>query len=198
MIIGHIGAAIGARRRWPAIPVAALLAATFLPDLVRKLLENTVFLSPDADFHSHALPWSLLLAVGAGGVAWLATRSRVTALVICGVVLSHVALDMISGTKALWAGGPTGFNVRAFAPLELVVESTLVIAAWRYLRQGSASRPWYASSWMPVALVVLEAVLLAGSISQRPYLSRCIGHPALQCDGGMFLTRRWDTGPFWE
>ena len=198
MIIGHIGVALGARRRWPAIPFAALLTATFAPDLLRGVLEGLMLRHADGNFYSHALPWSVLLAAAVAALTWALTRSRQSALVMAGVVMSHVALDMFSGTKPLWAGGPVGFDMRAFAPVELLIESCIAVAGWLYVRRGADRQRWYAARWVPPALVVVSAVYLAGVISQRGYVSRCVIHPARPCDDSSWLTQRWNVAPFWE
>ncbi len=198
MIIGHIGVALGARRRWPTIPLAALLGATFAPDLLRVVLEAFMLRPGDGNFYSHALPWSLLLAAGLSAIAWMGSRSRTVALVIAGVVLSHVALDMLSGTKPLWAGGPMGLDVQSFAPAELAVETLIALAGWLLVRRGPDRPRWYAARWIPAGLVLLDAVYLTGSISQRGYRARCVAYPAMECDDGSWLTQRWNMAPLWE
>jgi hypothetical protein len=198
MIIGHIGVALGARRRWPVVPLSALLAATFAPDLLRGVLEGLMLRHADGNFYSHALPWSVLLAAAVAAVTWVLTRSRQAALVMAGVVMSHVALDMFSGTKPLWSGGPVGFDMRAFAPVELLIETCIAMAGWMYVRGGGDRLRWYAARWVPLALVAISAAYLGGVISQRPYIERCVAHPALDCDDSSWLTTRWNVAPFWD
>lgn len=198
MIIGHIGVALGARRRWPAVSFLALLVATFAPDLLREVLGLSMMPATSADFYSHALPWSALLAVGLGVVTWLLTRSREAALVIVAVVASHVALDLLSGTKPLWLHGPRGRGLGAFAPGEMLVETVILASGWLSVRRGGDRRRWFASRVVPPAMVGLQAFMIAGFVSQRPYAVRCLAHPVVRCDDRSWFRRRWETEPLWQ
>jgi len=61
--------------------------------------------------------------------------------------------------------------------MELVVESFLLLTGW-YLAEASGSARWLKHWSVPVLLIALQVVSLAGSISQRPYASRCLGFAA--------------------
>jgi hypothetical protein len=198
MIIGHVGVALAARGRWPSIPVLALLAASFACDLLRELLQRVMHSSLQANLYSHALPWSAALAAVLGLCAWRVAGSRVAGLVVAALVASHVALDLVSGSKPLWIGGPRGMNGNMFVPLELLIESVLLGAGMICMRVRKAPSAWYAGWWAFAALLTLQVVFLAGAISQRPYLVRCVGFPRIPCGGSAWYSRRWQTTPFWE
>src|ERR1700737_3102082 len=104
MIIGHIGVALAAKWRWPRTPLGALLVASLAPDILRAILAAAGLRWQQTNFYSHALPWILILAVVAGGLAWKALHDRTAGLVVGAVVVSHIVLDLISSDKPLVRG----------------------------------------------------------------------------------------------
>ncbi|MEO8334562.1 MAG: hypothetical protein ABI664_06305 [bacterium] len=196
MIIGHVGVAFAAKSRWPRIPLSALLVATFATDILRVPLELLHLTLEQATLYSHALPWSAILAVIAGALAWAVQRDRTTFVVVFGVVLSHVALDLISGNKFLWNGGPRGIQLGLVEPLELLVEASIMLAGWMLLRRATHSK-WLKHWSMPVVLIAVQIASVMGSISQRPYATRCLVAPLRSCTDDSWLTKRWETTPFW-
>jgi hypothetical protein len=196
MIIGHVGVAFAAKARWQRIPLTALLVATFATDILREVL-GALRLPPwQTTLYSHALPWSAILAVVAGALAWAALRDRSAFFVVFGVVLSHVALDLISGSKPLWNNGPQGIHLGMVEPLELMIEVAIMLAGWYQLRRVTTSR-WLKQWPVPALLVLLQVGSVVGSISQRPYATRCLVAPLSTCTGDSWLTKRWETTPFW-
>ncbi len=196
MIIGHVGVAFAAKARWPRIPLGAVLVATFAPDILRELLGALLFSPWQATVYSHALPWSAFLAVAAGALVWAALRDRTACAVVFGVVLSHVGLDLISGNKPLWSNGPHGIHLGTVEPLELCIETLIMLAGW-YLLRRSATPAWPKRWAVPALLFVVQVGSGIGSISQRPYATRCLVSPLGRCSGSSWLTRRWETTPFW-
>lgn len=196
MIIGHIGVALGAKRAWPRLPLILLLGSTFAPDLWREVLAAAGLHWRLTNLYSHALPWSLALALLAGGLAWLVRRDRTAGMVVAGLVASHILLDMISGDKPLWSGNTVGLAVQNFQQLELVIEATLLLVGWKLVwRMYGTGR---SARWaLPVMLIVFQAGYLLGAISQRPYLTRCLAWPMGPCSDTSWLTMKWDTPPFW-
>lgn len=197
MIIGHIGVAYAAKARWPRVPLGALLFATFAPDILREALASAGLEWRQTNLYSHGLPWCLLLAAAAGLLAWkaLADRTKVGGLVVGGLVLAHIAFDLISGNKDMGPGGPVGLYLESFQQLELVIEGGLVLVGWWMMRRAVAPR--WATHWaMPVALILLEAIYLAGSMSLRPYRTRCLASPMAECTDSSLLTTKWNTRPF--
>jgi hypothetical protein len=191
MIIAHLGVAFAARRRWPEVSLAWLAVATYAPDLWRAVLY--VAGVRDANMYSHALPWCLGLAALLG---WLAGRrggDRRAMAVVGGIVMSHVALDMISGTKQLWPGGPIGLDMWHFQQAEFLLETSLFVLGWIALRRTTA--PAWLRGW-PVAItgVCIAGAVMMISIGTRRYLERCPAYPILDCDERNWLTRKWNEG----
>jgi hypothetical protein len=168
-----------------------LLVATFLPDLLRLGFIPFGMWSFQSNTYTHALPWSGLVALAMAAIAWVVTRSRTAALVTGGLVLLHVVFDVVSGTKELWVGGPTGINLDAtYWQYEFLIESALVIAGWWVMRPvaGSVGR----SVRTVVALVCVEFLVLAHGVYQHPYRYRCWSYPFRACGEGGLLTRQWE------
>jgi hypothetical protein len=190
MLIGHLGPACAARARWRGIPTTWLVVATMAPDLARLMLAATPTASRlDLNRYTHYLPWSLLLAAALGLLAWLVRRDGRTALVVGMLVLSHVALDMISGRKPLWYGGPWGLEIQRYQQVELLIEAALLVAGWRLLRRVEP-RTLLARRSVLAALLVIEAAYLTQSFLDRPYATRCVEYPARPC-----WIRRHDAPP---
>jgi hypothetical protein len=181
MLIGHLGPACAARARWPDIPVSWLLVATMAPDLARLALAATPNATRlDLNLYTHYLPWSLLLAAAAALLAYMVRRDGRSALVVGAVVLSHVALDMISGRKPLWYGGPWGLEAQQYQQVEFVIEAGLLVAGWRLLRRVEPGALLARRSVL-AALLVIEATYLTRSLLDRPYATRCIEYPLQPC-----------------
>ena len=180
MIIGHLGVAFAARARWSRTSLVLSVVATMAPDLLRLILRLGGLGLNDANTYSHALPWSGILALVLAAATTAVTRDRTVAAVVGGLVLSHVALDMVSGQKPLWAGGPTGLNVQFYPQLELVIEAGLAWWGWLLLRRRWG-RGWVVRRATLAFLLAFEAAYQAVSLSQRPYATRCIEYPVRPC-----------------
>lgn len=180
MIIGHLGVAFAARSRWPRISIYWLIFATLAPDILRAILAATGMSMGFTTRYSHLLPWSALLALALGVVAFALFRNSTAAAVSAAVVLSHILLDAISGQKALWDGSPAGLDAQRFMQLELVIEAAICWWGWRLLRR-SASPTWLARRSLLVALLLFEGVFQAWRLNQRPYATRCWVWPLESC-----------------
>jgi hypothetical protein len=197
MIIGHIGVAYLAKARWPRVPLGALLFASFAPDILREVFASMGLEWRQTNLYSHGLPWCLLLAAASGVMAWkaLADRTRTAGVVVAGLVLVHIALDLISGKKDMGPGGLIGLDLESFQQFELLLEGGLLLGGWWMMRRVVAPR-WATRRTMPAALLLLEATYLAGSMSLRPYKTKCLASPMTECTGKSLLTRKWNTRPF--
>jgi hypothetical protein len=194
MIIGHVGAALVARRFMPRVPIPALLFATFLPDLLRVLLTTAGMDNDMANLYTHALPWSVASVVVAAAVLWFPKRDRDAALAGACLAASHIALDLISGNKALWAGGPTGLDLGdTFWQNEFAIESCLLLAGWTLLQPADRLR-W--KGWrIPSALVALELLALLWGLYTRPtWQETCPAYPYQYCDGSSWVRTAWRQG----
>jgi hypothetical protein len=180
MIVGHIGAAFAARWRWPGLPLPWLLGATMAPDLLRLALGWTGAPWWDANYYSHVLPWGALWAVLLAATAWAALRQPAAAFVIGALVLSHLALDALSGRKPVWTNGPPGLGLEQYQQAEFVVEAALSWAGWHLLRRCRAPR--WATGWSMLAILLVgQAAYLTETFRERPYATRCVEYPVRPC-----------------
>ena len=133
MVAGHFGIAQlgkGARRE---IPIALLVAAAYLPDMVRLPLSVTI---DRYEIWSH----SILTVVGMGlilGVLWLLRGgSWVAALVLAAVCALHWPADVFTGCKPTTFGGPWLGLVSYRRPVnDLLVEGALLVGGWLFARR---------------------------------------------------------------
>ena len=180
VLIGHVGAAFAARRRWPAAPLGWLLCASFAPDVWRIALADSGYRWWPSNTYSHALPWSGIIALVVGSMAWPVLRDGRAALVIAGLSASHVALDMISGWKPLWVGGPVGLDLYHVEQAEFALEGILAWAGWRLLRPTTVPG-WVARRRMLVFLLAVQAVYSWTAYRSRPAATRCWTYPFAPC-----------------
>ncbi|MEP6732005.1 MAG: hypothetical protein ABJE10_15265 [bacterium] len=180
MIIGHLGVAFATRARWPKASFGWLLVATTAPDIWRVILSAAGYAWWPSNTLSHTLPWSAIVAVTLASIAWLMLRDGVVALLVAALVASHIALDMISGWKLLWIGGPAGLDLQHIEIAELALEGTLAWLGWRLLPRGRAPR-WLTSRAALVVLLAGQAAYLAQTFHERPEATRCLTYPIVPC-----------------
>lgn len=146
MFIGHFGLGFGAKRVAPAVSLGTLFLSAQLADLLWPTLVllgvERVEVRPGAtrvtplDFVSYPYSHSLLAlglwAALAAALYWLLRRSRIGALAIAGLVVSHWVLDVISHgpDMPLGFGGGTkiGFGLWNSLPATVAVEGLLFAA----------------------------------------------------------------------
>lgn len=122
MFVGHLAAALGAKRVQPDVPLGAAVAAAFGLDLLWPLLLLTGFETVQVHPHDTAVtnlefvsyPWShsLLMVAGWSALAafvgghWL--RSSRLGGILGALVASHWFLDLVAHRSdlPLWPGGP--------------------------------------------------------------------------------------------
>ena len=180
VIIGHLGVAFAARRGWPRAPLAWLLVATFAPDIWRILLAQTRYGWWPSNTYSHALPWSAMLATVLASLAWLILRDGPAAIVVALLVATHVALDMISGWKPLWLGGPVGLDLQHVEQAEFLVEAVLAWLGWRLLTRANAPR-WLTTKTALLVMLAAQLLYLSSSYNDRPADKRCLAYPFAAC-----------------
>lgn len=163
MITGHLGLALGARAVDPQAPVAWLIVAATAPDIADLGLAAMGVCNPDGEY-THSLVAVAATALVLGAAALWRSRRRRTALVIGALVISHLLADYLTGTKALWVGGPVvGLNIYQWPVADLGLEAAVVTAGWWAGRRwGQVSR--WAGSWVVVAtLLSFQFVIDAAS-----------------------------------
>ncbi|HET9012477.1 MAG TPA: hypothetical protein VFN38_11720 [Gemmatimonadaceae bacterium] len=158
MITGHLGVAAAARSRWPTVSLAWLLPAAFAPDLLDVGYAFAGICSPYG-LYSHTVPAAALAAAVLGGLAFLATGSRIGGCVVAAVVMAHLPLDLVTGFKIYWPGGPLlGMYLYERPLLDFAAEAPVVLAGWWLLRRtGKGPR------WASLAVTALGLVLLQGT-----------------------------------
>lgn len=158
MYIGHVGAALAAKRLRASIGLFALLVATYVPDWVDGGLCLAGVHNPEGML-SHSIPAALLFAGAGFAVYALSTRDFTAALIVGGLIVSHVLLDWITGYKPTWPGGPMiGLQLYEHPMADFVVEGLVIgFGAVLYGRTlPPRRRPWIDVSIMLGALLVLQ------------------------------------------
>jgi membrane-bound metal-dependent hydrolase YbcI (DUF457 family) len=158
MYIGHLGAALAAKRLRTSIGLFALLVATYVPDWVDGGLCLAGVHNPEGML-SHSIPAVVLFALAGFAVYAFRTRDLTAALIVAGLIVSHVLLDWITGYKPTWPGGPMiGLQLYGHPVADFVVEGlVIVVGAVLYGRTlPPRRRPWIDVSIMLGALLVLQ------------------------------------------
>jgi membrane-bound metal-dependent hydrolase YbcI (DUF457 family) len=158
MYIGHVGAALAAKRLRASIGLFALLVATYVPDWVDGGLCLAGVNNPQGML-SHSIPAVFLFALAGFVVYALSTRDFAAALIVAGVIVSHMFLDWITGYKPTWPGGPMiRLQLYGHPIADFVVEGlVIVVGAALYGRTlPPRRRPWIDVSIMLGALLVLQ------------------------------------------
>jgi hypothetical protein len=156
MYIGHVGAALAAKRVRTSIGLLALLVATYAPDWVDGGLCLAGLYNP---MLSHSVPAVVVFSLVGFALYALKTRDWTAALVVAGVIFSHMLLDWVTGYKPGWPGGPMiGLGLYSHPLVDFIVEGVLiVIGAVLYARTlPPRQRPWIDVSIMLGALLVLQ------------------------------------------
>ncbi len=158
MYIGHVGAALAAKRVRRSIGLLVLLVATYAPDWVDTSLCMAGAFSPQGML-SHSIPAVALFALVGFAAYATATRDWRGGLVVGAVILSHMLLDWITGYKPTWPGGPMiGLRFYDHPIADFIAESVvIVIGALLYARTLPArKRPWIDVWAMLGALLLLQ------------------------------------------
>lgn len=158
MYIGHVGAALAAKRARPSIGLLALLVATYTPDWADAALCLAGVYDPER-MVSHTIPAVVLFALAGFALYGLKTRDWTAALLVAGVILSHMLLDWITGYKPLWPGGPTiGLSLYDRPVADFIVEGVVIVIGGVLYRRTlpPRRRPWIDVSIMLGALLALQ------------------------------------------
>jgi membrane-bound metal-dependent hydrolase YbcI (DUF457 family) len=161
MYIGHVGAALAAKRLRTSIGLLALLAATYTPDWVDSALCLAGMRNPQGML-SHSVPAVLLFSLIGFALYTLNTRDWTAALVIAGVILSHMVLDWITGYKPTWPGGPMiGLRLYSHPALDFIVEGLLIVTGVLLYRRTlpASRRAWTDVTVMLGALLALQLAI---------------------------------------
>lgn len=158
MYIGHVGVALAAKRLRPGIGLLVLLVATYAPDWVDAGLCVAGVYNPDAML-SHSIPVIALLALLGFTLYGIRTRDWTAASIVAAVIVSHMLLDWVTGSKPTWPGGAMiGLQLYDRPIVDFVLEGVLIAAgAVLYGRTLPARRrPWLDVAIMGGALLALQ------------------------------------------
>ena len=161
MYIGHVGAALAAKRVRASVGLLPLLIATYTPDWVDTGLCLAGAYDPRAML-SHSVPSVLIFALLGFTGYTLVTRDWTGGLVIAAVIVSHMLLDWITGYKPTWPGGPMiGLQLYDYPIADFVAEgATVVVGSLLYARTlPPRQRAWVDVSIMLAALLVLQLTI---------------------------------------
>lgn len=162
MYLGHVGIALAVKGVRRDIAFLVLLVGTYASDWV----DSGLCLAGAYDrlgMLSHSLPAIAVLSAIAIVAYGLHTRDLTGGLVLAGVVISHMLLDMITGYKPTWPGGPVlGLGLYAHPVKDFLLETLVIVGgAAIYGRSLPArSRPW-----IDVALMVGALILMQGAVT---------------------------------
>lgn len=156
MYIGHVGAALAAKRLRTSIGLLTLLVATYSPDWVDSALCLAGVSNPQGML-SHSVPAVVVFSMAGLALYILNTRDWTGGLLVAGVILSHMFLDWVTGYKPTWPGGPMiGLRLYSHPVLDFMVEGVLIAVGVALYRRTLPSRQ---HAWRDVS-VMLGALLL--------------------------------------
>jgi membrane-bound metal-dependent hydrolase YbcI (DUF457 family) len=161
MYIGHVGAALAAKRARVSVSLLVLLITTYVPDWIDSGLCLTGGYNA-REMLSHSIPAAAVFAVIGFVTYALTTRDRIGGLVVAAVILSHMLLDWITGTKPTWPGGPiVGLQLYSHPVADFIAEAVVItIGALIYARTlPPRRRPWLDLSIMLGALLALQLTI---------------------------------------
>jgi hypothetical protein len=186
VIFGHLGLAAAVRGRWPSASLLWLLPASVAPDVLDVAMAVTGICNPDG-LYSHTIPVVALLAALVGGAAYLMPRGREagsTALATAGgcaaVIVLHPVLDLLTGHKLFWPGGPlVGLRLYEHPFVDFLLESALVILGWLLLRRSRAVPRWATAPATVYAVLALQGVGNLSRGSLKPNACPVVAAPPL-------------------
>lgn len=183
MFIGHVGMALAAKRVAPRTSLGTLLAAATLLDgiwavlcptgLDRSGIAPVLMTAVRPDFgsdsfsHSLAVAGTLALIFGLGYLGL--RRSTRGALVIAGLVLSHVVLDLPGQfTHITLFPGAAPLPLRGAVPVILTLESVIFFAGLYLYLHSTRARDVIGSWGLGTTLVALLALFAVAIFPSHP------------------------------
>jgi membrane-bound metal-dependent hydrolase YbcI (DUF457 family) len=161
MYVGHVGAALAAKRFRQSIGLALLVVATYAPDWVDAGLCLAGKSNP-MEMLSHSIPAVAFLAFVAMAGYGIFTHDWRGGAVLAALVVSHMLLDWITGNKPTWPGGPTiGLQLYSHPIADFVAEAVVIgIGGVLYARTlAPRKRLWVDVSMMLGALLLIQLAI---------------------------------------
>jgi hypothetical protein len=179
MYTGHIAVALGVDRYRRRVPLVVLLLVAQAPDWVEQLFTAL-------GYGNHAQLWSHSILAVVAGIAITAslyvalTRDTGGASLLAFVYLTHPVLDLVTGHKPLWPGGPPlGACLYNHPAADWVVESLVLLVGWFVYRAHPAAQR---RNRLALALALLFGLIIcqtavdswqALKIYRAPELAQC-------------------------
>lgn len=164
MYTGHVGLALGAQSFRRSLPLWLVLIAAQAPDWLDAGMCIVGSGRGPHGLFTHGLIPVAATAVGFGVVALTLTRDPRGAGIVTAVVLSHYALDYITGLKPTWAGGPVvGLDIYARPFLDVLLESATVIVGWLLYRRSFPREVRNSGPVNAIAILLLIVQIAAGA-----------------------------------
>ena len=155
-----------------------LVPVSIAPDLLDVGYALVGICSPYG-LYSHTVHAAALTGAVLGGAAFLATGSRMAGVLSALVVLAHLPLDLVTGHKIFWPGGPLiGLYLYGRPLLDFVVEVPILLTGWWLLRRSGRGPRWASSAAMVAALVLGQATFDLVARGLKPTACAQVPRPA--------------------
>lgn len=161
MYVGHVGAALAAKRFRQSIGLALLVVATYAPDWVDAGLCLAGKSNP-IEMLSHSIPAVAFLALVTLAGYGIVARDWKAGVVLAAVVVSHMFLDWITGNKPTWPGGPMiGLQLYSHPIADFFAEAVVIGAGGMLYARTLAprKRPWAKVSMILGALLLIQLAI---------------------------------------
>ena len=156
MVAGHFGIAQFGKGTRREIPIALLVVAAYLPDLVRIPLSVTV---DRYEIWSHSVLTVIAMGLVLAAIWLLRGGSWVAAVVLAAVCALHWPADVFTGCKPTTFSGPWLGLVSYRRPInDLLVEGALLVGGWLFARRRGFP---IGKRWLALAAVAQLAFLLS-------------------------------------
>lgn len=162
MYVGHVGAALAAKRFRQSIGLALLVVATYAPDWVDAGLCLAGKSNP-IEMLSHSIPAVAFLAIVALAGYGIFARDWKGGTVLATVVVSHMLLDWITGNKPTWPGAPMiGLQLYSHPIADFVAEAVVIgIGGVLYARTLAPRKRLWVSMMLGALLLIQLAIDIA-------------------------------------
>lgn len=156
MVAGHFGIAQFGKGTRREIPIAMLIVAAYLPDLVRIPLSVTI---DRYEIWSHSIPTVGAMGVVLGIIWLMRGGSWVAALVLAAVCALHWPADFFTGCKPTTFAGPWLGLISYRRPVsDLLVEGALLVGGWLFARRRGVP---IGKRWLAVGAAVQLGFLVS-------------------------------------
>src|SRR5215467_2984262 len=156
MVVGHFGIAEFGKATRRELPLAWLVVAAYLPDIVREPLQ---LITKQHEILSHSIPAVTVLALVIGTLWRLRGGTFAGAAVLAIACLLHWPADVFTGCKPTTLHGPWIGLVSYRRPVnDLLLEGAILVGGWLFARKrGVAIR----RRWLAVGFAVQLAFLIS-------------------------------------